>query len=222
MEKQWLRRGMALVIVLALCLPPLALMADSREDSAQELASMAEKLLAQGEKEEAIRLANIVFSEFSDTRAARKAEEIKRLAEAESEEEAPTTPATPAPEQAPTTSVNEWPDPKVAFRRGCYYPGGGQFYLKQGLGGCACLSNSVIMAMAAICFFARAINPPEYGCVSGEEGRPYALLLSSIYTGTLGGLWVGGAIGARKKAENLRYTMYGEVPQYPPQKGCAK
>jgi hypothetical protein len=120
MHKIGLKREVALVVVLTVCLTPAILMANSREEYAQDLVRMAENYLAKDDNAQAIRLADIVISEFSDTRAVHKAKEIKRLAESGATGKAPTT-------KSQTVTSGE-PDPGKACAWGII-PGGGQFYM---------------------------------------------------------------------------------------------
>jgi hypothetical protein len=116
----FVKRGFSLLVPLIMCIVPISLMADSREEYAQDLIGLAEKHLAQGNKAEAVRIADIVISEFSDTRAVHKAEEIKRLAGSDATRKAPTT-------KSRTVTSGE-PDPGKACAWGII-PGGGLLYL---------------------------------------------------------------------------------------------
>jgi hypothetical protein len=101
---------------------PLVLLADphddcNREKSAQEIVRLAEDELSEGNTRQASLIADLVLREFSDTRAAYKAGEIKLLA-AEATSDSVTS---------DTISV-EPPKPLNACLWGII-PGGGQFYM---------------------------------------------------------------------------------------------
>ncbi|MBN2379064.1 hypothetical protein JXM67_04610 [candidate division WOR-3 bacterium] len=120
MDKQWLKRIVSVPLLFILSIIPIPLQADDREDHAQELVKIAEQRLAEGKDEAALRIANIVLSEFPDTRAANKAKEIVGAVGNSSSGTAPRT---------KSTTINPGsPDPAKACLWGLI-PGGGQFHM---------------------------------------------------------------------------------------------
>jgi hypothetical protein len=118
-DKRWTGWGVLLVLIAIQIIDPGILLSSTNdEEYAQDLVSMAEQRLAQGKPEEALKLAEMVISEFPDTRAVHKAQEIKELASSQSSETIPLT---------KSSAVNP-PDPGKACLWGLI-PGAGQYYI---------------------------------------------------------------------------------------------
>jgi|GEM_PF-5454460 len=224
----FVRRGFNVFLVLALCISPASLSAGEREEHAQELVKIAEQRLAEGKEEAAISIANTVISEFPETRAVNKANEIIRAAGSSSSGSSPPTKS--------KTFNSGAPDPARACLWGII-PGGGQFYVgayhsKVGnrkragwnyfTGAGTLIAVPVYTALAAVGFSEG--NDPSidenclyqgYACLFGDQCldnyQTACLIVGIVSCVAVPTLWGGGAFTAWSDAKRVQVGDTADV-----------